>query len=99
VTGDPRWVEAEHVEHEPLEDGVGRHDETAEDEDERRGDEKASRQGERLALPPSPNDLAPRYVVNAQGDGPRRGEDPCQGSTQDVLRDTRVPQAPYANVS
>ena len=93
---DPRRVESEHVEHEPLEDGVRRHEESAEDEHERSGDEQAARHGERPTLPPSPTDLAPRYVGNAQGNGSGRGDGPCVSPTQDVLRDARVAQTPRA---
>ena len=58
-------VEAEDLDHEPFEDGVGRNQERAEEEQERGCEQNAPRHRQRLPLPSPADRLAPFYVGHA----------------------------------
>ena len=90
-------VEAEDLDHEPLEDGVRRHEERAEEDQERGGEQHAARHGERLPLPSPAQRLAPLYVGHADGHRACRGEGAGESPTDDVIRDAGAPEAPAAS--
>jgi hypothetical protein len=64
-------VEAEDLDYEPFEDGVGRHQERAEEEQERRCEQDAPRHRQRLSLPSPTERLAPFNVGHAHGERSR----------------------------
>src|SRR5829696_2848225 len=89
-------VEAEDLYYQPLEDGVGRHQQRAEEEQERGGEQNTPRHRQRLPLPPPADGLAPFYVDHAYGQRSRGGQGASIDSTENVVQDAGALEAPAA---
>jgi len=97
VREDLREVEPEDLDYESFEDGVGRHQERTEEEQERSCEQNAPRYRQRLPLPSPTDRLAPFYVDHAHGYRSRGGEGAGIDTTECVVQYAGAPEAPAAS--
>ena len=93
VGGDYIHVEVEGAADYPLVDRVRRHEQSAEDDDERHGDGDPAQDGERMPLPPVARNLPPADVLEQQKQRPQRGAQARRQTRERVLCEARQPQA------
>ncbi|MDP8947733.1 MAG: hypothetical protein M3N09_06495, partial [Actinomycetota bacterium] len=84
-------VEPEHLHHEGLEDRIRRREETAEDQQQRDGEEYPTRHAQCRPAPPALRDLLPSNLLNHHGERACGGEGSGVDPSQHVLRDAGEP--------